>query len=150
MSLAINLLFIGHRRLAVALTEINIYIDDVNWVVATRKCEEFGELLTAHLHADKTFVLEKLTDLGETCESDGSLLQTKGSALDDHHQRLVRAVAARNNAEALLTLPPLSDALKEWAQERMAALACIEGAHGDVSTELARALGPPPTGHPSH
>lgn len=135
MSLATNLLFIGHRRLAVALAEIEALIQDATWFEAYRKAREFGELLAAQLHADEVFIHEKLADLGERWEFHWSPLHAKRLRLKDEHHRLSRAIESRNAAEA---------------QARMAALARIEGVHGDVSTELARALSDPPSpGHPS-
>jgi len=150
MSLAINLLFIGHRRLAVVLAEIQMHIDDMNWAGATRKGREFADLLVPQLHADEVFIRGELATLDGACKPAWQPLHAKRRRLEDEHHRLIQALEAHSAPDVQMTLPPLSDALKQWAQERMAALACIEGAHGDVSTELARALTPPPSGHTSH
>ena len=149
MSLAINLLFIGHRRLAVALAEIQMHIDDMNWAEATRKRREFGELLAPQLHADEAFIRDELTTLDGPCKPAWQHLQAKQVKLKNAHQRLNQAIDAYNGAEAQRLLPRLSNALKEWGQARIAALACIERVHGDVSNPLARALSPPPTDQPS-
>lgn len=141
MSRSETLLILGHQRMTVLLSEIDVLLCESDWDEALLRTDEFSNGLMSHMQAEEELLFPRLAQGSGEPAAELRTAHAQHSAIRDLLAGLTTATQQHDSALVRDLLSRLSALLtKHIDHETHAVYPLIEAQLGDVTGELATAL----------